>query len=109
MDSGALVVESATGLGAGDVTIHGGSITLKEPAIATSASLTLSEDLPDGALHLNFDGSDVAHSLRIGETEHRCGTWGGPKSKAMFVDPVFSGPGTIKLSAEPSETCAPTR
>ena len=109
VDSGALVVESATGLGAGDVTIHGGSITLKEPAIATSASLTLSKDLPDGALHLNFDGSDVAHSLRIGGTEHRCGTWGGPKSKAMFVDPVFSGPGTIKLSAEPSETCAPTR
>lgn len=106
VNTGALIVESPTGLGAGDVAIHGGSMTLKEPAIADSASLTLSADLPDGALGLHFEGRDVAHSLRIGETEHRCGTWGGPESKAQFVVPVFSGPGVIVLSAEPPEICA---
>ncbi|NNE17436.1 MAG: hypothetical protein HKN10_03055 [Myxococcales bacterium] len=108
VDAGALNVESATGLGAGDVTVLGGTMTLKEPAIANDATLTLSEDLQDGALRLDFEGRDVAYSLLIGETEHRCGTWGAPGSEAQFVDPVFSGPGIIELSAEAPEPCAPS-
>jgi len=108
VESGELIVGSSTALGAGDVAIRGGSMTLQKPAIATSASLSLADGLPDGALRLDFRGRDVVRSVRIGNTMHRCGTWGGPESRAMFVDPVFSGPGILELAAEPLGACAPT-
>lgn len=108
VESGELIVGSSTALGAGDVAIRGGSMILQEPAIATSASLSLADGLPDGALRLDFRGRGVVRSLRIGNTMHRCGTWGGPESRAMFVDPVFSGPGILELAAEPLEACSPT-
>jgi len=108
LESGELIVGSSTALGVGDVAIRGGSMILQQPAIATSASLSLADDLPDGALRLDFRGRGVVRSLRIGNTMHRCGTWGGPESRAMFVDPVFSGRGILELAAEPLEACAPT-
>jgi autotransporter-associated beta strand protein len=108
VESGELIVGSSAALGAGDVAIRGGSMILQQPAIATSASLSLADGLPDGALRLDFRGRDVVRSVRIGNTMHRCGTWGGPESRAMFVDPVFSGPGILELAAEPLEACAPT-
>jgi hypothetical protein len=102
-----LIVASPTGLGTGDVVVRGGSVTLREPAIADSATLSIEEGLREGALRLDFDGRNVVRALRIGETLHHCGTWGGPESDAMFVDPVFSGPGVLELAAKPLETCAP--
>jgi len=108
VESGELIVGSSTALGTGDVAIRGGSMILQQPAIATSASLSLAEGLSDGALRLDFRGRGVVRSLRIGNTLHRCGTWGGPESRAMFVDPVFSGRGILELAGEPLEACAPT-
>ena len=102
-----LIVTSPTALGAGDVVLRGGSMTLREPAIADSATLSIVEGLPEGALRLDFDGRNVVRLLQIGDTVHHCGTWGGPESDAMFVDPVFSGPGVLELTAKPLETCAP--
>jgi len=102
-----LIVASPTGLGTGDVVVRGGSVTLREPAIANSATLSIEEGLREGALRLDFDGRNVVRALRIGETLHHCGTWGGPESDAMFVDPVFSGSGVLELGAKPLETCAP--
>ncbi|NNE17769.1 MAG: hypothetical protein HKN10_04740 [Myxococcales bacterium] len=106
VESGELIAGSSTALGSGDVAIRGGSVILQEPAIATTASLSLEEGLPDGALRLDFRGRGVVRSLRIGNAMHRCGTWGGPESGAMFVDPVFSGRGILELSGKPIEACA---
>ena len=102
-----LVVASPTALGVGDVVVRGGSVTFQQPAIADSATLSIAEGLPDGAIRLDFDGRNVVRTLQIADTMHRCGTWGGPESGAMFVDPVFSGSGVLELAAKPLEACAP--
>jgi hypothetical protein len=107
VQSAELIAASPTALGVGDVVVRGGSMTLQEPAIAESATLTLAKGLPDGAIRLDFRGRDVVRSLQIGGTLHRCGTWGGPESGAMFVDSVFSGPGVLELTAQAPEACAP--
>ncbi len=108
VQSADLIVASPTALGTGDVAVRGGSMTLQQPAIADSATLTLVDDLSDGAIRLDFEGRDVVRSLQIGETTHHCGTWGGPESGATFVHPVFSGPGVLELPTEGNETCTPT-
>jgi hypothetical protein len=107
VQSADLIAASPTALGVGDVVVRGGTMTLQEPAIASSATLSITEGLPDGAIRLEFEGGDVVHALQIGDRMHRCGTWGGPESGAMFVDPVFSGPGVLELSAKALEACAP--
>lgn len=105
VESAELVVASRDALGSGDLAIRGGSVTLEEPAIDRSATLTVTDELPDGSLRLAFKGRDDIHTLRIGQDTHRCGTWGGPESRAMFVDPVFSGPGMLEVTARPMESC----
>ncbi len=105
VQSADLIVASPTALGTGDVAVHGGSVTLQQPAIGESAMLSVAESLPDGAIRLDFDGSNVVRALEIGETTHDCGTWGGPESGATFVHPVFSGPGVLKLATQSNETC----
>lgn len=105
VESAELIVASREALGSGDVSVRGGSVTLEEPAIDRSATLTVTEDLPEGALRLAFKGRDDIHTLRIGKDTHRCGTWGGPDSRAMFVDPVFSGPGMLEVTARSMEAC----
>jgi hypothetical protein len=107
VESADLIVASPTALGVGDVVVRGGSMTLKEPGIAGSATLTIAEGLPDGSLRLDFEGRNIVRALQIGDTVHRCGIWGGPESGAMFVDPVFSGPGVLELAAKPLAACAP--
>lgn len=107
VESGELVVDSSTGLGAGDVEIQGGTLRLYQAAIDDRASVRLSETLEDGAVYLGFAGADSVHSLQVGDKEYRCGTWGGLASEAMFVDPRFSGPGMLELLAEPQNRCAP--
>jgi hypothetical protein len=107
VESADLIVASPTALGSGDVAVRGGSMTLRQPAIAESAMLSVDEGLPHGAIRLDFDGSDVVRALEIGETMHDCGTWGGPESGAAFVHPVFSGPGVLELATEANETCVP--
>ena len=102
-----VIAASPTALGVGNVVVRGGSMTLQEPAIADSATLHIADDLPDGAIRLDFRGGNVVQALQIGDRLHRCGTWGGPESKAMFVDSVFSGPGVLELAAEAPEACAP--
>jgi autotransporter-associated beta strand protein len=100
-----LIVTSSTGLGVGDVSVRGGSMTLHQPAISESATLSVSGDLAEGAIRLDFRGRNMVRSLQIGGELHRCGTWGGPDSRAMFIDPVFSGRGILELSAKPLEAC----
>ena len=56
-------------------------------------------------MHLAFTGTDSLRTLEVGDTVHRCGTWGGVASEATFVDPRFSGPGMLKLTAEPGDKC----
>jgi len=107
VQSAELIVASPTALGLGDVSVRGGSMTLQEPAIASSATLSIAEGLGDGSIRLDFKGRNVVQALQIGGTTHRCGTWGGPDSKAMFVDPVFSGRGVLELAAKPIEACVP--
>lgn len=107
VESADLVVASPMALGLGDLVVRGGSVTLQEPGIADSATLTIAEGLPDGSLRLDFEGRNVVRALQIGDSMHRCGTWGGPESSAMFVDPVFSGPGVLELAAKPLAACAP--
>lgn len=109
VESAELIVASPSALGVGDVMVRGGSVTLQEPGIAESAALTIAEGLPDGSLRLEFEGRNVIRALQIGGAVHRCGTWGGPESDAMFVDPVFSGPGVLELTDKPLAACAPAR
>ncbi len=106
VQSADLIVTSSTGLGVGDVTVRGGSLTLHKPAISESATLNVVDDLTEGAIRLDFKGRNLVRNLRIGGELHRCGTWGGPDSGAMFIDPVFSGRGVLELSAKPLEACA---
>jgi autotransporter-associated beta strand protein len=106
VQSADLIVTSSTGLGVGDVTVRGGSMTLHQPAISESATLSVADDLTEGAIRLDFRGRNLVRILRIGGELHRCGTWGGPDSGAMFIDPVFSGRGVLELSAKPLEACA---
>ena len=109
VQSADLIVASPTGLGMGDVVVRGGSMTLHEPAISDSATLSVAEGVAEGAIRLDFKGRNVVRILQIGDTMHRCGTWGGPDSRAMFVDPVFSGRGMLELSGVPLESCSPAR
>ncbi len=108
VQSADLIVTSSTGLGVGDVTVRGGSLALHKPAISESATLSVADDLTEGAIRLDFRGRNLVRILRIGGELHRCGTWGGPDSGAMFIDPVFSGRGVLELSAKPREACAST-
>jgi autotransporter-associated beta strand protein len=106
VQSADLIVSSPTGLGVGDVAVRGGTMTLQEPAISDSATLSVAEGLAEGAIRLDFRGRNVVRILQIGDAMHRCGTWGGPNSRAMFVDPVFSGRGMLELSAKPLKSCS---
>jgi hypothetical protein len=107
VQSADLIAASPTALGLGDVVVRGGSMTLQKPAIASSATLSVAEGLPDGTIRLDFKGRNVVRALQIGDATHRCGTWGGPESGAMFVDPVFAGPGVLDLRANPLVACSP--
>jgi autotransporter-associated beta strand protein len=109
VDSGELVVDSATALGTGDVQVRGGKVKLNHAAIADDASLRLADTVQDGAIHLGFEGSDQVHSLEVGDKVYRCGTWGGIGSKAEFIDPRLSGRGMLELTAEPSSECTAGR
>jgi len=100
VDSGELVVDSETALGTGDIEMRGGTLRLNHAAIDDRASLRLSDKLRDGAVHLGFTGRDYVHSLQVGDTVHRCGTWGGIASEATFIDARFSGRGMLELRAE---------
>lgn len=108
VEAAELIAASSEALGVGPVAIRGGSLTMKKPAIAPTATLSLAEGLEDGAVNLDFKGRNVVQALRIGDKTYRCGTWGGPDSKAMFVDPVFSGQGMLELAAQSLEACTPT-
>jgi autotransporter-associated beta strand protein len=103
VESGELIVGSPTGLGEGDIIIRGGSVTLQEPPSSSAGSLTLASGLEEGALHLDYKGRGELGALRIGDSSHRCGTWGGPDSRADFVDPVFSGPGMLVIGRDAAE------
>jgi len=107
VQSADLIVTSSSGLGVGDVSVRGGSMTLHEPAISKSAALSVAGDLSEGAIRLDFRGRNRLRILQIGGELHRCGTFGGPDSGAMFTNPVFSGRGVLELSAMPLEACAP--
>jgi autotransporter-associated beta strand protein len=109
VDSGELVVDSATALGTGDVQVRGGKVKLNHAAIADDASLRLADTVQDGAIHLGFEGSDKVHSLEVGDKVYRCGTWGGIGSEAEFIDPRLSGRGMLELTAEPSSECTAGR
>ena len=99
VQSADLIAASPTALGTGDVLVRGGSVTLQKPAIADSATLRIAHGLPDGTVRLDFRGRNAVRALQIGDTIHRCGTWGGPESGAAQVDPVFSGRGVLELGA----------
>jgi len=105
VEAGELVVDSETALGTGDVEIRGGTLRLNHAGIDDRASLRLSDKLQDGAVHLGFTGTDSLHTLQVGDTVQRCGTWGGVATEATFVDPRFSGPGMLELTAEPGDEC----
>ncbi len=105
VEAGELVVDSETALGTGDIEIRGGSLRLNHAAIDDRASLRLSDKAQDGAVHLGFTETDSVHALQIGDTVQRCGTWGGVATEATFVDPRFSGPGILELTADPSDEC----
>ena len=105
VEAGELVVDSETALGTGDVEIRGGTLRLNHAAIDDGASLRLSDKAQDGAAHLGFSGTDSLHTLQIGDKVHRCGRWGGIATEATFVDPRFSGPGMLELTADPSDEC----
>jgi hypothetical protein len=105
MEDGELVADSDRALGTGDVEVRGGSLTLKRAALGNQASLRLSDSLQDGAIRLDFSGSDIVNTLQIGDTVHHCGTWGAIGSGAMFTDAVFSGSGMLQLAAAPIEGC----
>ena len=105
IDAGALVVEAETALGSGDVEIKNGTLQMNYAAIADHANLRLAKRLQDGAVHLGFEGRDVIHSLQIGDTVHRCGTWGSFESDADFTDPRFSGRGVLLLNADTDPDC----
>lgn len=107
VQSAELIAASSTALGVGDVSVRGGSMTLRAPAIDESATLSIDKDLAEGSIRLDFKGRNVVQALQIGDTMHRCGTWGGPESDAMFIDPVFSGRGVIELAGRPLEACTP--
>ncbi|MGB8331342.1 MAG: hypothetical protein WCE62_14550 [Polyangiales bacterium] len=106
VDSGELIADSDGALGTGNVEVRGGALTLRRAALGDGASLWLSDSLEDGAIRLVFSGADVVNTLRIGNTVHRCGTWGAVGSGAMFIDAVFSGSGVLQLAAQPIEACS---
>ena len=106
VDSGELLVEADGALGTGDVDVRGGALTLRSAALGDTADLQLSDALEVGAVRLEFSGTDIVGTLRIGDSVHRCGTWGAVGSGAMFTDSVFSGSGVLRLAAEPIEGCS---
>jgi autotransporter-associated beta strand protein len=106
VDSGELIAESDSALGTGDVAVRGGVLTLRRAALGDRANLQISDSLQDGAIRLDFSGTDLVGTLRIGDTVHHCGTWGAPGSGAMFSDALFSGSGVLQLASKPIEGCS---
>jgi autotransporter-associated beta strand protein len=106
VDSGELIAESDSALGTGDVEVRGGALTLRQAALGDTANLEISDSLQDGAIRLDFSGTDLVGTLRIGDTVHHCGTWGAAGSGAMFTEALFSGSGVLQLASRPIEGCS---
>lgn len=105
VDSGELVVAAKRALGTGDVEVRGGTVTLEEASLPEEATLTLAQELEAGAFRLDFSGTNKVRALRIGKTVYTCGTWGAPGSGTRLSHPVFSGTGTLALTAGPPGGC----
>lgn len=101
VESGLLVIGSTTGLGAGDLSVQGGKVSLIGPALHDEGLLHLVESLDPGSFELNFLGEDILKTLQIGDDTFTTGTWGAAGSGADNIHAVFSGTGVINLVPEP--------
>ena len=102
-----LIASGDGSLGTGNVTIKGGQLELElgtlNTYISSTATLTLYSTLANGAIDLNYTGTDVIAALSIngGTSDVANGTYGAVGSGALFTSALFEGTGTITVGAVP--------
>lgn len=102
-----LDVRADGALGTGNVTVTGGKLTLElgttNNYIADSAKLILSSGLADGAVALNFTGSDSVAGLSLngGSSYLSAGIYDATTLNGLYGTSLFSGNGTITVVPEP--------
>lgn len=104
----ALIVQSDGGLGTGNVTVNGGTLTLQSGVtnqyIATTGKLSLAASLAAGSINLNYTGTDQIAGLSFdgGSTWAASGTWGAAGSGATNISSLFTGTGVLTVVPEPA-------
>jgi hypothetical protein len=106
VSAGTLVVSSTGKLGTGDVSVAGSGAILtlqNNAAIADDADLSF-QDL--AAINLNFTGTDMIGSLSntTSNTFMTIGTWTATDLNNFFGGSVFSGTGSLQITAVPEPT-----
>lgn len=102
VESGIVSIEASSALSQADVYVDGGSIELREPAIAEDAWLHLAQDLAEGSIALDFVGTNRIAGLFIDGERQPSGTWGPPGSGADHTSPLFAGAGFLDVVNDPA-------
>ena len=102
VESGVVSIEAASALSEADVYVDGGSIELREPAIAEGAWLLLRQGLAEGSVVLDFAGTNPIAGLFIDGERQPAGTWGSPGSNADYTSPLFTGAGLFDVADGPA-------
>jgi len=85
----------------GNTTVNGGTLSLANPYLADTASVSVSSG---AALNLAFAGTDTISKLLFDGIEQYQGTWGSQTSSAAYKTAAITGTGLLNVTAGPVET-----
>ncbi|MEY3897308.1 MAG: hypothetical protein RLZZ214_2829 [Verrucomicrobiota bacterium] len=85
----------------GNTTVSGGTLSLANPYLADTASVSVSGG---AALNLAFAGTDTISKLLFDGIEQYQGTWGSQASSAAHKTAAITGTGLLNVTAGPVET-----
>jgi autotransporter-associated beta strand protein len=101
INAGTLEIGS-TGSLAGNVTNNSGVLQLDSRTnLSSGATLALFSSLANGAVNLNYTGTQTVIALFIDGTPQASGTWGSPASTAQNQNAIFGGTGVINVPSAP--------
>lgn len=82
----------------GNTTVSGGTLSLANPYLADTASVSVSGG---AALNLAFAGTDTISKLLFDGIEQYQGTWGSQASSAAHKTAAITGTGLLNVTAGP--------
>jgi len=86
---------------AGSVTVNGGTLQLDTPSsMSTGVILNLTSSPSNGAVNLNFTGTQNILALNFGSTSSALGSWGAIGSTASNQSAAFTGNGILNITGQ---------